>query len=101
MNVFWKTFLGGMLCIALMFGGRYAKAWLGYKTYRSPEHVAQIERDRLAGERRMIAQTYTVTPGNSAPTNYTAPIKPPPFYTPPHKPPNNSRPYKPYSNNRN
>ncbi len=98
MNVFWKTFLGGMLCIALLFGGRYAKAWIANHTYRA-DRVERVERQRLdyerqrlERERQMVAQTYYAAPRSSQSPSYGQPIKPPAFYTPPHRPPNYTPP---------
>ena len=87
MNVFWKTFLGGMLCLALMVGARYGKAWL-----RSDYRAERVDYQTQRSGQLTTAQATYVAPRPTLPPNYTAPIKPPPFYKPPVKPPNhNSR----------
>ena len=93
MNVFWKTFLGGMLCIALMFGGRYAKAWLG-NSYRG-DRVTQAERVRLQNEAvdRVIQRSYAQTTQRShvtPPPNYVR-RQNPPNRLPPNRFPNHAR----------
>ena len=95
MNVFWKTLLGGFLCLALMVGARYAKAWFKYGNRGS--ELTQAEQIRLKNEAidRQLQRSYAqapqttyVAPRPNLPPNHTAPIKPPPFYNPPIKPPN-------------
>jgi hypothetical protein len=91
MSIFWKTFLGGMLCIALMFGATYAKGWIKHHT--RGERMGQAEQIRLKNEAidRAVQQSYrqfSAPPRGPQPSHSRAPIKPPPFYNKPIKPPN-------------
>ncbi len=94
MNVFWKTFLGGMLCIALLFGGRYAKAWLGNSF--SGERMTQAERVKAQNEAidRALHRSYATSTAQvqrtPMPPNYVSRQNPPNRF-PPNRFPNHPR----------